>query len=125
MDPNNNFTYKGEGHQQPGRPASNLYVNFVNAPPLPQSKDYDVTSRYSRSKNDLFYSKKITLQEAIQCTPVKIPLLDGRQILLAIDQVINPKTIKKIEGEGMPVFNRKDYMNSENKRGDLYVSFDI
>ena len=94
-------------------------------PPHPHSKDVRITSRYSRFKKDLFYKKKITLQEAIRCTPVKIPLLDGRQILLAIDQVINPKTIKKIEGEGMVTYDRSDYNNENASRGDLYVSFEI
>jgi DnaJ-class molecular chaperone len=84
-----------------------------------------VTCRYHRLRNDLIYRHKITLQEAIKCQPVKIPLLDGRTILLAIDQVITPKTIKKIEGEGMKIFDKKDYMDKNCKRGDLYVQFEI
>ena len=125
MDAECNFTYKGEGNQQPGRPASNLFVNFVYVPPNPASKDFNVTCRYSRFKKDLFYKKRISLQDAIRCNPVKIPLLDGRQVLLAIDQVISPKTIKKIEGEGMKTYDRSDYNNQNAARGDLYVSFEI
>lgn len=68
---------------------------------------------------------QISLQDAIKCNPVKVPLLDGRQVLLAIDEVITPDTIKKIPGEGMKVYNKKDYMEKESKRGDLYVSFEI
>ena len=56
---------------------------------------------------------------------MKIPLLDGRTVLLAIDQVITPKTVKKIEGEGMKIFDKKDYMDKNVKRGDLYVQFEI
>jgi DnaJ-class molecular chaperone len=85
MDPNCNFTFHGEGHQQPGRPSSNLFVNFVAVPHHPSTPEYHITSRYSRFKKDLFYKKQISLQDAINCRPVKIPLLDGRQILLSND----------------------------------------
>lgn len=57
--------------------------------------------------------------------PMKIPTLDGRQLLLPIDQVITPKTIKKIEGEGLHFFDRNDYLEEKTKRGDLYVTFEI
>lgn len=85
MDPINNFTFKGDGHQQPGRKPSNLYVNLQLAPPNPASKDYAVQCRYMRVRNDLIYRHKITLQDAIKCRPVKVPLLDGRTVLLALD----------------------------------------
>lgn len=78
MDVNDNFKYIGEGHQQPGQKPSNLYVNFQQMPPNPNSADYEVASRYTRSKDDLFYTKRINLQDAIRCQPVKIPLLNGK-----------------------------------------------
>ena len=45
--------------------------------------------------------------------------------MLAIDEVITPDTIKKIDGEGMKIYDKKDYMEEKNRRGDLYVSFEI
>ena len=74
---------------------------------------------------DLFYMHRITLQEAIQCKPVKVPLLNGKSIMLPMDQIITPKTVKCIKGEGMPIFKKLDYMNEEKEKGDLYVLFDI
>ena len=71
------------------------------------------------------YRQRITLQDAILCKPVKVPLLDGRTILLAIDEVITPKTVKKISGEGMRIYNKKDHMNEGVEKGDLLVSFEI
>ena len=56
---------------------------------------------------------------------MKIPLLSGRIVLLAIDQIITPKTLKKLEGEGMKVFNKSDFMDKNKSRGDLYISFQI
>jgi DnaJ-class molecular chaperone len=45
---------------------------------------------------------------------------------LAVDQVVNPKTLKKIVGEGMPVYDRFNYdPNSKPERGDLFVQFEI
>ena len=76
-------------------------------------------------RNDLIYRHRISLQDAIQCTPVKVPLLDGRYVLLSIDQPITPKTIKKIDGEGMKAYNKNDYMDKSTLRGDLYVTFEI
>ena len=125
MDHFNNVSYRGEGHQQAGRKASNLFINFIATGPNPASSDFAVTSCYSRKLNNLFYKKRITLQEALRCTPVKIPLLDGRSCILSIDQVITPTTIKKIEGEGMIIFDKRDYVGNTDKRGDLYVSFEI
>lgn len=126
MEQEQTLSFKGEGHQIPGQPASNLFISFVEVPPHPSTEDFNVTSCYRRNKNDLFFRKEISLQEAINCRPVKIPLLNGRKILLAIDQVITPKTIKKIAGEGMQVYNPKEYDDDQKQaRGDLYVSFEI
>ena len=88
MDVHCNQVFEGDGHQQPGQKASSLYVNFQPIAPNRTSSDFEVTRRYQRIKNDLIYRHKITLQEAIHCKPVKIPLLDGTQALLAIDEVI-------------------------------------
>jgi len=85
MDQENNFSFRGEGHQQAGRKPSNLFINFVAAPPNPTSKDFAVVSRYTRKGSNLFFKKRISLQDALRCNPVKIPLLDGRCLLLAID----------------------------------------
>ena len=85
MDVQNSYSFVGEGHQQPGRSPSNLYIYFKYEPTDSSSPDFKVTQRYTRMKNDLLYRHKISLQDALLCSPVKIPLLDGRQILLAID----------------------------------------
>ena len=57
MDIHDNIKYKGEGHQQPGRNASNLYMNYQLAMPNPTCSDYDIQMRYSRNRNDLFFKK--------------------------------------------------------------------
>ena len=61
MDISNKFSFIGEGHQQPGRDPSNLYINFENAPADSSSPDFKVTEKYTRMKNDLLYKHKISL----------------------------------------------------------------
>ena len=55
-----------------------------------------------------------------------IQTLDGRLIRVPVDHVITPKTVIKLENEGMPILNS----NSSDplvapKRGAMYVRFDI
>jgi len=55
-----------------------------------------------------------------------VPLLDGRKVLLAVDQIVTPKTVKKIEGEGMPTYEPRDIHDTRaSERGNLYVSFEV
>jgi len=39
--------------------------------------------------------------------------------------VITPKTVKKIGGEGMAIYDKEDHMEDNVQRGDLYVCFEI
>ena len=55
MDVSNSYTFAGEGHDQPGRKPSNLYIHFENAPADSSTPDYSVTKRYTRMNNDLLY----------------------------------------------------------------------
>lgn len=40
-----------------------------------------------------------------------------------------PKYVKFVKGEGMPIYNNKEFTaegyNKPNQRGDLYIKFDI
>lgn len=89
MNHQTTFTFKGEGHQQPGHKPSDLFVCLELVPPNPSSRDYYINSRYTlnhkNSFKDLYYYHAITLQEAIECKPVKVPLLSGESIMLPVD----------------------------------------
>ena len=51
--------------------------------------------------------------------------LDGRTLLVAIDQIPAPGCAKMIQGEGMLTVD-EDIIGQENeRRGDLYILFDI
>ena len=47
-------------------------------------------SNYNRKGNDLIYTHKITLEEALLSQPVKIKALDGRVIIVTVDEIITP-----------------------------------
>jgi len=50
--------------------------------------------------------------------------LDGRLLKVPVDHLITPKTVIKIDGEGMPIIGSADPLDLP-KRGDMYVKFDI
>ena len=56
---------------------------------------------------------------------MRVPTLDGRVLLLPVDEIVSPKTIKCIPGEGMKKYKKNDPLDDEAERGDLFVYFDI
>jgi len=116
----------GEGNQQAKMPATDLNINFRHVPDAAGTNG----SRFERKGKDanhLIYRHKLTLNDALQCRPVKIETLDGRTLLIAVDQILSPGSLKLIAGEGM--VSRDDTcvgtIGAGEKRGDLYVLFDI
>ena len=77
-------------------------------------------NKFKRVNNNLVYIKEITLGEAICGTRFEIKHLDGRILDIHTKQgdIISPKDVRKIRGEGMPI------QDSEMK-GDLYIKFEI
>ena len=58
--------------------------------------------------------------------------LDGRNLIVTIDEIITPQTVKLVEGEGMPTSTdpSTDALNQLKNfdrvpRGNLYIRFDI
>jgi DnaJ homolog subfamily B member 4 len=78
-----------------------------------------------RRGNDLIYTARINLQHALRAEPAEVHTLDGRLIKVPVDHLITPKTVLKIEGEGMPIINQGGDPLDAPKRGDMYVKFDI
>lgn len=76
--------------------------------------------RMKRDGDDLHTTIPIKLGRALAGDVFVVESIDGRRIVVKTDGlVINPKTKKKIIGEGMP--NTKD----PSKKGDLHVTFDV
>lgn len=104
--------FKGQGNESNGKATSDLIFQ------VKEIKHED----FERKDNDLIYTAKITLIQALCSETVKIVTLDGRNLLIAMDEIINPKTLKRIEGEGMPIYQDDAGISG---RGNMYIKFDI
>ncbi len=61
-------------------------------------------------------------------SPIDICTLDGRKIKVSMDEIISPKSIKVVSGEGMLSCDM-DRMNEnyiyDGKKRDLFIKFNI
>jgi DnaJ family protein A protein 2 len=81
-------------------------------------KQHDV---FKRKGNDLIMEYKIPLVQALTGYSFSIKHLDGRTLVVQSTKgdVITPNEIRKIEGEGMPIYK------NPMKKGDLYVVMSV
>lgn len=114
--------FANKGNEAEGHKASSLIIKFVQTP----------SDTYRRKNNDLIYTHKISLEEALLSQPVKIRALDGRTIITTIDEIITPQTVQVIEGEGMPISQdpTTDALSQLRSlalipKGNMYLRFDI
>ena len=113
------LTFKLKGNEAPGRKNSDLIVEI---------KEIEHPTFKRVNKNDLFYIHKISLKDALNSTPVIFNHLDGRMLNIAMDEIINPDTCKVVKGEGMPIIDQTNPIESvalDNQKGDLFIKFDI
>ena len=113
--------FKHEGHEQYKLEATDLVITLVeNNQDVPEAlKDT------KRKGNDLIYTCRVTLQQALRAEPAMVQTLDGRLLKVPVDHVVTPKTVLKIDGEGMPIIGGGADPLDAPKRGDMYVKFDI
>lgn len=76
---------------------------------------------YVRDGNNLIYTHKITLSDALTDCSLQIPTLDQRIISLACPEVVSPFYEKLIPGEGMPLAKK----DGPKSKGDLIIRFHI
>ena len=116
-DKNSVIVFKGMGNECLGEKNSDLIVKI---------KEKKNNSFKRVNKNDLIYIHEITLAQALNGDPVRLTTLDNRKIAISIDEIISPSTVKKVPGEGMPIFKKElSVRNLEIEKGDLYIKFHI
>ena len=111
--------YPLKGNESPGRKNSDLIVKIKEIP-------HQTFKRVN--KNDLLYTHKISLRDALNSTPVIFSHLDGRVLNISIDEIISPDTVKVVKNEGMPIIDEERPIESitiDCKKGGLYIKFDI
>ncbi|WCJ44373.1 HSP40/DnaJ peptide-binding protein [Euphorbia peplus] len=100
-------TFEGMGNERPGSlPADITFIISEKKHPL-----------FRREGDNLELTIEIPLIKALTSSEISIPLLDGDNFSMMIEDIIYPGYYKLIQGEGMP--SAKD----NGKRGDLKVIF--
>ena len=61
----------------------------------------------------------VDLHEALLGSSVYVTTLDGKSINVEVPEIVDPKYVKVLVGEGMPL------SKSPNTKGDLKIKFDI
>lgn len=97
--------HPNKGEEYPGHERGDIMIIIVE-------KEHDIFKRLN--KHDLYIKRKINLVEALTGCSLVIEHLDKRKIHVEINEVIKPKTFKKIMGEGIPL-----------DKGDLIIEFEI
>ena len=116
-DKNTVIPFKEMGNEAPGVRNSDLIVHI-------KEKKHRYFTRVN--KNDLIYTHKISLIQALNSDPVILKTLDNRIVPISVDEIISPSTVKVVYGEGMPIFQKELSVRDLNiKKGDLYIKFDI
>jgi len=75
--------------------------------------------RFERRDDDLHYTAKISLLEALCGTTITIVTLDNRRLRIPVNEVVHPNYVKVVPSEGMPKSKQPSL------KGDLYIKFDI
>ncbi|XP_047334896.1 dnaJ homolog subfamily B member 13-like [Impatiens glandulifera] len=103
------ITFPEKGNEQRGVIPSDL-VFIVDEKPH---------SLFKRDGNDLVLTQKISLVEALTGYTAQVTTLDGRNLTVPINSIINPTYEEVVKGEGMPI--PKD----SSKKGNLRIKFNI
>ncbi|KAL7712053.1 Chaperone protein DNAJ [Entamoeba marina] len=103
------IVFPGESDQAPGIIAGD--VVFVV-----QTNQH---SLFTRKGDNLVVNKKISLNEALTGLQFTLKHLDGRELFIEGNEIIQPDSYMKVAGEGFPV------KHNPNMHGDLYIHFDV
>ena len=101
--------YQKQGDQYPGRIPADIVFTIKEKP----------HNHFTRDGNNLKFTAKISLKDALCGLTATIPCIDKTVKTLDIKEIISPKFVWKLHGHGMPLSNKP------GRCGDLVVNFDI
>lgn len=104
------ITFDSEGDEMPG--VSPADVQFIIG-----EKPHEA---FERDGNDLRYTARITLADALCGTTLSLRTLDGRRLTVPLTEIVSPGYSKVIRNEGMPISK-----SGGQNRGDLHIRFNI
>jgi len=103
------IVFKGQSHEEPDTIPGDL-IFIIQVPEH---------AYFTRLGNNLIINKAITLNEALTGCSIIINQLDGRKLLVQTNDVIQPKSYMRVNGEGFPI------KNQIGQKGDLYIYFEV
>ena len=104
------ITFAQHGDQKPGRIPADIIFIISDKPHQYFKRDAD---------NNLLYTAKVGLRDALVGCLLQIPTIDGRVLTIQLNEVIQPGTQKRIPREGLPL------PKSPGDQGDMIVTFDV
>lgn len=96
------------GDQQPGMKAADVIFVIAEKP----------HETFRREGNDLHYTHRLPLLDALCGTTINLRHLDGRPLSIPLHDVAGPNSQKTVRGEGMP-------SSKSGAKGDLRIQFSI
>lgn len=105
------ITFPGEGDES--KTATTPDIVFVVKEKAESSEGYE------REGNNLIYTYKLSLADALSDCSLQIPTFDNRQLSFPCPEVVSPYYEKRIGGEGMPISKQP------SSKGDLIIRFHI
>lgn len=103
-------TFERHGDQKPGVIPADLIFVIGDKPHQYFKRDAD---------NNLLYTTKVSLRDALIGCILQIPTIDGRVLSVQLNEIIQPGAQKRIPGEGLPL------PKCPGQRGDMIVTFDV
>jgi DnaJ-class molecular chaperone len=103
------ITFKGEGDEAQGLETGDVVFELREQP----------HPRFRRRKNDLLFTAKVSLREALTGATVEVPTLDGRVLPIPVVSIIRPGYTQVVTGEGMPL------ARNSSARGNLVIDFEV
>ncbi|GLT55722.1 hypothetical protein SLA2020_288170 [Shorea laevis] len=103
------ITFPEKGNEQRGVTPSDL-VFIIDEKPH---------SVFKRDGNDLVVTQKVSLLEALTGYTAQVTTLDGRNLTIPINNIINPTYEEVVKGEGMPI------PKEPSKKGNLRIKFNV
>lgn len=121
----NLLIFKGEGNEQRLGPPTDLIISHVLFYPK-EGATADLLRCYKRRGNDLIYTHRLSLEQNFEGAPVRVETLDGRVLMVSVDEIISSKSLKRVVGEGLPIY--KSHVKNDHEVlnfGDLYICFEL
>lgn len=104
------ITFAKEGDQFPGRIPADVIFTI---------KDKKDDKFYRDGDNNVIYTAKISLRDALCGGVLVVPTISGKRVRVELNEIVKPDTAKRIIGHGLP------FPKTPDRFGNMIVKFEI